>query len=428
MSETTASPENPPLAPLRERHALTFVVVTIFIDAMGFGFIMPVLPRLLMRVGQLDLAQAIDISTWMGLGTAVAAFMAAPFLGNLSDAYGRRIVLLVAVGGLAANYFLLAISDSLTLLIVSRIFTGFFGGSFGPAQAAIADITRPEDRARNFGKVGAAFGVGFVVGPALGGLLATFGQQAPFYGAFVLALANFLYGLFVFPETLALANRRSFKFSRANPLGAFRAAQAIPGMLRAALVLLLWQVAGLVYPQIWSFWCIAQLGWSDRMIGFSLGLVGLAIATSQMCFTGLAVRKLGERGAATLGITLASTGFVAYAFTSSGVIALLLIICVAGQALIQPSLMAIMSRRATERTQGEVQGIAAMSTGFAAMLAPLVFNKPMAWFTSDAAPVYFPGVAFAIAACFGIAAVITLRTMPRATAYRPFGVEPETVN
>ncbi len=209
-SSEPVSPEASPSTSLRERHALWFVVVTIFIDAMGFGFIMPVLPRLLMRIGQLDLAQSIDISTWIGLGTAVAAFLAAPFLGNLSDAYGRRIVLLVAVGGLAASYLLLALSDSLALLIVSRILTGFFGGSFGPAQAAVADITRPEDRAGNFGKIGAAFGVGFVVGPALGGLLATFGQQVPFWGAAVLALANFLYGLFVFPETLDPANRRGF--------------------------------------------------------------------------------------------------------------------------------------------------------------------------------------------------------------------------
>lgn len=413
---------------MRERHALWFVVVTIFIDAMGFGFVMPVLPRLLMRVGQLDLAQAIDVSTWMGLGTAVAAFLAAPFLGNLADAYGRRIVLLVAMGGLAVNYLMLAISDSLMLLIVSRILTGFFGGSFGPAQAAIADITRPEDRARNFGMVGAAFGVGFVVGPAVGGLLATLGSQAPFYGAFVLAMANFVYGLFVFPETLSAANRRKFSLARANPLGAFRAARAMPGMVRAALVLLLWQVAGLVYPQVWSFWCIARLGWSDGMIGFSLALVGLAIAVAQMFMTGPAVRRFGERGAATIGLVSATTGFVGYAITSSGVVTLLLIVCIAGQALIQPSLMAIMSRRATEQTQGEVQGVAAMSTGFAAMIAPLVFNKPMAWFTSDAAPFYFPGAAFAIAACFGVAAILMLRTLPRAAAYRPFGVEPESVN
>ncbi len=164
------------------------------------------------------------------------------------------------------------------------------------------------------------------------------------------------------------------------------------------------------------------------MIGFSLALVGLAIAVSQMFLTKPAVRKLGERGAATVGLIAATAGFAAYAFTSSGVVALLLIVCIAGQALIQPSLMAIMSRRVTERTQGETQGIAAMSTGFAAMLAPLVFNKPMAWFTSDSAPFYFPGAAFAVATCFGIAAIITLRTMPRAAAYRPFHVEPETTD
>lgn len=413
----TASPEDistSPPASLRERNVLGFVLVTIFLDAMGFGFIMPVLPRLLMRVGELDLAAALDVSTWMSLGMALASFIAAPFLGNLSDSMGRRLVLLVAVGGLALNYLVLALASTLPLIVASRVMTGFFGGSFGPAQAAIADITTAENRASNFGKVGAAFGVGFVVGPALGGLLAELGQQAPFYGAFALALANFLYGLFLFPETLKPENRRPFDWGRANPLGAWRAALAMPGMVRASVVLLLWNVAGLVYPLTWSFWCIARLGWSDTMIAISLALVGLAIALAQILITGRAVRRLGERDAATLGLISATCGFIGYIFCTSGWAALALIVFISGQATIQPSLMAIMSRRATPETQGEVQGIAAMTTGIGAIIAPLVLVLPLSWFTSAAAPFRFDGAAFAVAACFGIAAVVTLRTLPRA--------------
>lgn len=403
-----------PAQSLRERHVLWFVLVTIFIDAMGFGFIMPVLPRLLMRVGQIDLAAALDVSTWMGVGMAVASFFAAPFLGNLSDALGRRVVLLVAVGGLALNYLALALATTLPMIVAARILTGFFGGSFGPAQAAVADITSAENRARNFGKIGAAFGVGFVVGPALGGLLAQIDQQAPFYGAAVLALANFLYGLFVFPETLANENRRPFDLGRANPLGAWRAARAMPGMVRASVVLLLWNVAGLVYPLTWSFWCIAQLGWSDAMIAVSLAGVGAAIAVSQMFLTGPLVRRFGERDAATLGLISATFGFVGYVFTANGWVALALIVFLSGQATIQPSLMAIMSRRATPETQGEVQGIVAMTVGIGAIIAPLVLVLPLSYFTSAAAPFQFPGAAFAVAALFGILAILALRTLPRA--------------
>lgn len=399
---------------LRERHVLWFVVVTIFIDAMGFGFIMPVLPRLLMRVGDIDLAHALDVSTWMGVGMAVASFLAAPLLGNLSDAMGRRLVLLVSVAGLAASYLALALAPTLAMIVASRVLTGFFGGSFGPAQAAIADITTSENRARNFGKVGAAFGVGFVVGPAIGGLLAQISQEAPFYGAFALAMANFLYGLFVFPETLKPENRRAFDRRRANPLGAWRAARAMPGMVRAAVVLLLWNIAGLVYPLTWSFWCIARLGWSDAMISVSLAGVGAAIALAQVFMTGPAVRKFGERDAATLGLVSATLGFIGYIFASSSWVALALIIFISGQATIQPALMAIMSRRATAETQGEVQGIAAMTVGVGSILAPILLIQPLSYFTSAQAPFQFPGAAFAVAALFGIAAILALRTLPRA--------------
>lgn len=190
-------------------------------------------------------------------------------------------------------------------------------------------------------------------------------------------------------------------------------------MVRAALVLLLWQVAGLVYPQTWSFWCIAQLGWTDRMIGLSLALVGLVIALAQMFVTAPVVRRFGERDAATLGLVSATAGFMAYAFTSTGWVALALIACIAGQSTIQPSLMALLSRRAGPKTQGEVQGIAAMTTGIGAIIAPLVLNMPMAYFTGPRAPVHFPGAAFVVAAMFGIAAIVLLRTLPRSVPAHP---------
>ncbi len=395
------------------RHTQAFVMITILLDAMGFGLIMPVLPRLLMRVGSLSLDQAIGVGAWMSLAMALASFFAAPVLGNLSDAYGRRKVLLIALAGMAANYLVLALAQSLALIVFARVLTGLFGGSFAPAQAAVADITAPENRAKSFGLVSAAFGVGFVAGPALGGLLSQWGERAPFYVAVALSAANCLYGLLLFPETLKPALRRPFNLARANPFGAWRIAAAAPGMRRLAVVLLLWQLASLVYPLTWSFWGIAQLGWSDRMIGISLAAVGVVIALSQTLMTGPLVRRLGERGAAQLGLLGAGAGFIGYAFCSSTVLAFVLMAAVALQSLVQPSLMAMLSRRASAAAQGETQGLAAMVMGLGSVLGPLVLVAPMAWFTSPAAPVHFPGAPFLIAALFAAAAWAVLRTTPQ---------------
>lgn len=398
-----------------QRHQILFIVATILIDAIGVGLIIPVLPRLLMTVGAIALPRAIEIGAWMGLATAFASFIGAPIIGNLSDALGRRTVLLVALGGLVLDYLLLATAPTLALIFVGRVLSGLFGGSYGAAQASIADITRPEDRARNFGMVGAAFGIGFVLGPALGGLLTTLSPRAPFYAAAGLALLNLLYGLFLFPDTLKPENRRPFALARANPLGAWRVMRASPGMTGVAAVLLLWQLASLVYPLTWSFYGIAQLHWTDRMIGISLAAVGVVIALSQGLVTGRAVKALGERNAASLGMVGAATGYVAYAFITTTWLAYAAMLSIVAQALVQPSLMAMLSRRATPQTQGEVQGIAAMTMGLGSLLGPLVLTRPMAFFTGGGAPVHFPGVAFLIAAVVALVAVAVLRGLPRAS-------------
>ena len=405
MSAAAADARNP--------HALRFVMITILLDAMGFGLIMPVLPRLLMRVGSLPLEAAIDAGAWMSLAMAAASFIAAPILGNLSDALGRRKVLLIALAGMAANYLVLALAGSVGVVILGRVLTGLFGGSYGPAQAAVADVTDADDRAKTFGMVSAAFGIGFIAGPALGGLLSGWGDTAPFYAALALASANFCYGLLLFPETLKPELRRPFSLARANPFGAWKTAAASPGMRRIALVLLLWQVASLVYPLTWSFWAIAQLGWSDQMIGLSLAMVGITIALSQVFLTGRAVKRLGERNAAQLGMLGAAAGFIGYALCGSTLVAGLLMAAIAIQSLVQPSLMAMLSRRADAAQQGEVQGLAAMIMGLGSIIGPVLLVKPMAWFTGPAAPVHFPGIAFAIAALVTIGAIALLRTTPR---------------
>ncbi len=393
---------------------IPFIVATIFMDAVGFGIIMPVLPQLVMEVGRIDLPRAIEVGAWIGLVMAVATFLASPVLGNLSDRFGRRRVLLLALGGLAVDYALLTIVETLPWLFVARALSGIFGGSYAAAQAAIADITAPADRARNFGFVGAAFGIGFVAGPALGGFLGEIGPRAPFVAAAILAAANMLYGLFIFPETLPPERRRAFDWCRANPLGAWKTMRALAGMEGVAGVLILWQIASLVYPMTWSFYCIAQLGWTPGMIGASLAAVGVMIALGQVFVVGPAVARFGERDAATLGILVATLVYIGYAFTTSTIGAFLLLIPVALQAPVQPSLMAMMSRRATPETQGEVQGISAMAMGLGQLVAPLLLTGTMAYFTADGAPVHFPGAAFIVAAVFGLLAIAMLRRLPRA--------------
>lgn len=393
---------------------IPFIVVTIFIDAIGFGIIMPVLPQLVMEVGKIDLPHAIEIGAWIGLVMAVATFLASPVLGNLSDRFGRRRVLLLSLGGLAADYTLLTVVGTLPWLFVARAISGIFGGSYAAAQAAIADVTKPEDRARNFGFVGAAFGVGFVVGPAIGGLLGEMSPRAPFVAAAILAAANMLYGLIIFPETLPPDRRRAFDWRRANPLGALKTMRSLPGMGGVATVLILWQIASLVYPMTWSFYCIAQLGWTPGMIGASLAAVGVAIAIGQAFVVGPVVARFGERDAATLGILIAVAVYIGYAFTTSTLGAFLLLIPIALQAPVQPSLMAMMSRRATPETQGEVQGISAMAMGLGQLAAPALLTGTMAHFTGDNAPMHFPGAAFVVAAIFGLLAIVMLRRLPRA--------------
>lgn len=397
----------------RPAPAVRFVLATIFIDSIGFGLIMPVLPRLLMSVGRIDLSHAIGIGAWMGLAIAVAAFFSAPVLGNLSDRFGRRPVLLIALAGMALDYLLLAVAHTIPLIFLGRVLSGAFGGSYAPAQAAIADITPPEARARTFGLVSAAFGIGFIAGPALGGLLGELGERAPFYAASVLAGINFLYGLTIFPETLARDHRRAFDWRRANPLGALASARAVPGMTMAAIVLTVWQIASMVYPMTWSFYTIAQFGWSNAMIGASFAAVGLVMALTQMFLTGPIVKRLGERGAATLGLVSATIGFIAYAFATKTWMAFAIMIAIAAQSLVQPSLMAMLSRRATPETQGEVQGIVSMAMGIGQIVAPIVLTGTMARFTAADAPVHFPGAAFLVSAMFGVLALLLLRRLPR---------------
>lgn len=395
------------------KHAARFVAATILIDAIGFGIVMPVLPALVMRLDHGTLSEATRIGGWLWQTYALVQFLCGPLIGGLGDRFGRRKVLLGALGGMAIDYLVVGFSPSIGWLFVGRFLAGIFGASYGPAMAALADITEAEDRAKSFGWISAAFGIGFVVGPALGGLLGAIGPRAPFYAAAALAAANFAYGWRFFPETLPPARRRALDRRRLNPLGAMRAIGHVPAVLPLVSAYFFWQFAVMVYPVTWAYYAIANFGWSSAVIGLSLAVSGLGMALVQMLLVGRIVTRFGERRAVMLGLLSACLAFAGYALTRSSAVAFVLLAVSAFQSLVQPSLMAMMSKRVADDQQGELQGLNASIAALGAILAPFVLAQPLAWFTGPHAPYYFPGAAFVVSTVAALVAITIIAATPK---------------
>lgn len=396
-----------------ERSAVRFAVATIFIDAVGFGIVMPVLPQLVMTLGHVALSEATRIGGWLALTYAAFQFVSGPLIGNLGDRFGRRPVLLGSLAGFSIDYLLMGFAPSLMWLFIGRALAGVFGSAYGPCNAALADVTEPDQRARVFGLLGAAFGIGFIVGPAIGGVLGEFGPRAPFYAAAALAALNFLYGATTFPETLDPENRRSFSWARANPVGALMALRNVPGVLPLSCVMFLWMTAQMVYPSTWAYFAIERFGWSPGMIGASLAWTGILMALIQSLAIGPIVVRFGERHATLIGLSAMIASFTAYMLVDRGWLVFVIMTLGALQAVVGAALGAMMSRRVDASAQGELQGFRGSLMALSAIAAPLMFNPTLAWFTSDAAPFYFPGAAFAIAALFALLAFAALRLTPR---------------
>lgn len=392
-------------------HAAAFVLVTILIDAIGFGIVIPVLPHLVMDVGHVGIEQATRIGGWLALTYAAAQFLLGPTIGNLGDRFGRRRIILGCLACLGIDYVLMVFAQTLPLLFLGRLLAGIFGSTYGPCQAALADITEPKDRARLFGFVGAAFGIGFVVGPALGGFLGELGPRAPFVAAAVLAGINFVYGLTVFPETLRPELRRPFDPRRANPLGALGVIARTPALKPIVACYLLWQIASLVYPSIWAYYGVAAFNWTPALVGASLACVGILMAAVQSTLTGRIVGRFGERHTAQIGLCSATVGFVGYTFASSTLVAFAMLPLMALQSLVQPSLSAMLSQRVPANAQGEIQGIGGSIMSLGAVIAPLLYNPALAHFTADGR--HFPGAPFVIAAGFALLTLGALTLTPK---------------
>lgn len=380
------------------KHAVTFVLITVFLDMVGFGIIMPVLPSLIQQVGHVSIADAARIGGWLFFAFSAAQFLFGPTMGNLSDAFGRRPLLLLAVFGLFIDYLLMSVAPNLFWLFVGRAIAGLCGASYVIANAYIADVTRPEDRAKAFGMIGAAFGLGFVIGPALGGLLGEYGARMPFYVAAGVSALNLVYGYFVLPETLAPSNRRAFEWQRANPLGTFKVFTTYHGVVPLSFVMFVYFFSSAVYPAIWAFWGIAKFGWSEWLVGLSLAAFGIVTAVFQGALTGPAVKLWGESKVALIGLVSAVIAAVGYGFAPGLLVVIIFFIVHGPEGFVHPMLTAIMSKAVPENAQGELQGGISSIMSVSMLLGTVFFSQVFGYFMQDSAPVTSPDMAFFFAA------------------------------
>ena len=393
--------------------ARRFILLTVFIYSVGFGIIMPVLPELIMELEGVSLSEATSLGAWVGASYAIFQFLLGPMIGNLGDRFGRRPVFLFSLAGFGLDFLLMGLAPSIIWLFVGRSIAGGLGAIFGPANAAMADMSSAENRAASFGKVNAAFGFGFILGPALGGLIADYGVRLPFFIAGGLALANCLYGYFAFPETMPQESRRAFDAKRANPFGALASLGKVKGVLPIALIYFFWLCATNVYPASWSFFAPAQYGWDSKMVGISLTVVGVSIALFQTFVIGRAVKRFGERVTATIGIVSGGLLFLAFAFVTNGTAALFLIIFNGLSGMAMPAINAMMSMRIPPDQQGELQGLNGSLAALSFLVAQLLFNTVLAYFTRPGGSVNFPGATFLIASAIAFIALIALLNLAR---------------
>ncbi len=367
------------------------------LDTIGFGLIVPVLPKLLTEITGDPLSRAAIDGGWLAFIYASMQFLCAPILGNLSDRFGRRPVILYAVASLGIDYLIMGFAPTLGWLFLGRAIAGMAGASFTPAYAYVADISPPEQRARNFGVVSAMFGMGFIIGPALGGLLGSLGPRAPFFAAAALSFLNVCYGFFVLPESLPAERRRQFDWRRANPLGTFRQMRRHPALIGLLSALFLWMVANTVFPATWSFFTKFRFGWSEAMIGASLALVGGIMVSSQALVLRLVVPRMGERRAVLLGVILAAVGYAGYASATRGWMMFAWLLTWFFGAIVFPVTNALMSHRVAPEAQGELQGAVAGMFSLSQIIGPPLMSQTFGHFTAPDASPHVPGAAFILA-------------------------------
>ncbi|MEM6324543.1 MAG: MFS transporter [Pseudomonadota bacterium] len=387
---------------------LAFILITLMLDAIGIGIVFPIMPDLMARVGAGDLAQG---SLWAGLlaaAYATAQFVFAPIVGSLSDAYGRRPVLLCALFFLALDYVVMALADTYWLLMIGRVLAGVAGATYVTATAYVADITPREDRAARFGLLGAAFGIGFVLGPVIGGLAGSISVAAPFWVAAGLSAASFAFGLLILPESLKRENRRPFGNRDLNPFAIIFEAFRIPSLVLPLILIALFELMQLSYATIWSFWGKETFGWSTFTVGVTLSVYGILLALAQAVVMPFAVRFLGEERLVSVGLIVSLVAAVGFGVAQTvWLVALLLPIAALGD-LVPPTLTAIAANVTDEDRQGMLQGVIASLSSVTAVIAPIIYAPVFNAFAGEDAIIWLPGAPFLLAALM-ILVMIALR-------------------
>ncbi|GHA14083.1 tetracycline resistance MFS efflux pump [Devosia pacifica] len=384
----------------QSRLTLACILVTILLDMVGLGIIVPVLPELLEQVTGGGVALAAVIGGYLVFVYALMQFIFSPVLGNLSDRFGRRPVLLLSLLGLSVDYMIMAMAQDVWVLFVGRIVAGIAGAAVATATAYMADITPPHKRTQRFGLIGAAFGLGFIIGPVLGGELGEFGPRVPFLAASLLAFANFLFGLLVLPESLEPQHRRRFDIRRANPFGALVQFRNSPIVLWLLLVLLLFTTSAQAFPSVFNYYTIAVFDFTSSQIGRALGAFGIGFAICQGLLVGPLVKRFGEVAVVVLGMVAAAGAFIGVSFNNdvSMLYAYLMLGALSGVAA--PAINGILSRQVPDNGQGELQGAVNAANSLATIIGPLLSTQIFSYFTRETeGPGYFPGAPF-IASAF----------------------------
>lgn len=391
---------------VKRNAALGFIFITILVDVIGMGIIIPVIPKLIEHLTGGGMSEASRYGGWLTFSYAIMQFVCSPILGGLSDRYGRRPVLLFALFGLGVDYIFQAFAPTIFWLFIGRIIAGITGASFTTATAYIADISEPEKRAQNFGMVGAAFGLGFIIGPVIGGICSQWGPRVPFMVAAGITLLNMIYGYFVLPESLLKENRRKFEWKRANPLGSLMHLRRYPIVSGLIASLVLVYIAAHAVQSNWSFYTMFKFQWTEAMVGYSLGFVGVLIALVQGGLIRVVIPKLGQSNALYLGLFLNGLGLLLFAFASSDwmMYAFLVPYCLGGIA--GPALQGIISSQVPANEQGELQGALTSLMSATAIIGPLIMNNLFAYCSKPNTPIYFPGAPFVLGSIMALTSVI----------------------
>ena len=398
----------------KRKPALLFIFITLLIDVIGIGIIIPVMPQLIKSLVGGSMSDASVYGGWLMFAFAIMQFLFSPIFGGLSDQFGRRPVLLISLLGFGLDYILLALAPDITWLFVGRILAGITGARFTTATAYIADVSEPEKRAQNFGMIGAAFGLGFIIGPVIGGLLGQFGERIPFYAAAAITLLNWLYGFFVLPESLDKANRRPFDWKRANPIGSLLNLSKYPMLSGLVFAMFFVFVAGHAVQSVWSFFTIERFSWDQAMVGYSLGVVGILVAFVQGFLIRYSTPKLGPKKSVYIGLMLYTLGLLLFAFANQSwmMFAILIPYCLGGIA--GPALQAVMSNQVPANEQGELQGALTSMMSLTSIIGPLLMSYLFSHFTQHGNNVYFPGAPFLVGGAFMfVSMILVMRTFKR---------------